>query len=93
MKLGLDAYYGFTKTRHERYMPCECACVMAAQWVGFDHRQSPISLILGINWIIGEVVKRIIWKFHADNITKKNFFFSNKSKLSFRIERTRLLTT
>jgi len=97
MKLGLNAYHGFTrnstKTRRERYMPCGCACVIAAQWVGFAHRQSPIYLLLGLNWITEEAVKCIIWKLHADNITKKNFFFSNKSKLSFRIERTRLLTT
>jgi hypothetical protein len=38
----------------------ECGCLMAAQWVGSAHRQSPISLIPGFNWISGKTTKHII---------------------------------
>jgi hypothetical protein len=42
-----------------RYMPWY-VCVMAARWVRFAHRQSPISLIPEFNWISEKAIKRII---------------------------------
>jgi hypothetical protein len=68
----------FRGTHTEVYTLCVCV------WNGWaSATPSPISLILGFNWISAKAVKRIIWLIVATYIMNERYtFFKNSKRLS-----------